>query len=83
MKIELFLKYDNAQYLGMINDKPLLIIPDIKLVLNDNEWNLIKDRQWNKYLIEKGFLTIKKIEKIKKIDKMEKDIEKGKLNISE
>lgn len=80
MKIELTLKNTQSQFLGLISNKALILDSNGKVILTDEEWNQIKNNKWNQYLIERGFLEVKEIDK--KIKKIEKDIKEGKLEIN-
>lgn len=79
MKIELSLKKGSSQYLGTIEDKSIVITPNQKLILSGEEWEKISSSKWIKYLIEKEILEVKEIDK--KMKKMEKDIERGNLEV--
>lgn len=81
MKIELNLKSTNSQFLGIVNDKEITIEKDHKLILDESEWNLIRDRKWNVKMIESGVLEVKEIDK--KVKRMEKEIKEGTLTINE
>lgn len=81
MKIELTLKTTQSQFMGLVYNKPFILEPNKKVILEDEEWNQIKNNNWNIQLIENGLLEVKEIDK--KIKKMEKDIKEGKLEIND
>ena len=81
MRYELTLKTKHSQYIGMIDDKSIVLNPDKKMILTDNEWDQVKNRKWNKHLISEKLLEIKEIEK--KMKKMEKEIESGVLEVND
>lgn len=75
--IILKLNEGTPQFLGMSSKGEPIVIEKTKS-LSKNEWDSIKEKKWNKYLIEKGILTIEK-----KKSKIERDIEEGKIELNE
>lgn len=78
--IILKLKSNNAQLLGRVDDKNIVIFPKRDKTINSEVWEKIKNNPWVKRLIQNGSLKVVEPSSIKK---MEKDIEEGEIILNE